>query len=186
MMADATALAHGHPSSQYHQDFGNGQHHTTVTAPTAATQAPSMVGQQGMHMTSTNNHTQNGQHAFHPGTWNNLGPAQMFNAFAQQFGQRQPASAPAMEHQPPTAPRPTFVNAKQYRRILKRREARAKLEEYYRQKRAKKAEHEKNNKPYMHESRHRHAMKRPRGPGGRFLTKVSKHLDVPSLVNFSV
>jgi hypothetical protein len=71
----------------------------------------------------------------------------------------------------PTAPRPTFVNAKQYRRILKRREARAKLEEYYRKKQARKREMQEK-KPYMHESRHRHAMKRPRGPGGRFLTKV--------------
>eukprot|EP00980_Cylindrotheca_fusiformis_P003639 scaffold818_cov136-Cylindrotheca_fusiformis.AAC.5 len=69
-----------------------------------------------------------------------------------------------------SAPRPTFVNAKQYRRILKRREARAKLEEYYQRRQAQmKARADK--KPYMHESRHRHAMKRPRGPGGRFLTK---------------
>ena len=67
--------------------------------------------------------------------------------------------------------RPTFVNAKQYRRILKRREARARLEEYYRRKRAA-AEARGNPKPYLHESRHRHAMKRPRGAGGRFLTKV--------------
>jgi len=75
------------------------------------------------------------------------------------------------------APRPTFVNAKQYRRILKRREARAKMEEYLNKKREmiRKQRQESDasggKKPYMHESRHRHAMKRPRGPGGRFLTK---------------
>ena len=63
--------------------------------------------------------------------------------------------------------RPTYVNAKQYQRILKRRDARRVLEDYWRRKAIL---NEK--KPYMHESRHRHAMKRPRGPGGRFLTKA--------------
>lgn len=115
-----------------------------------------------------------------------------------------PPQGTVVQAQPPPAQqRPTFVNAKQYRRILKRREARARLEEYYRQKRLAAAQAEAEGrrdgkalkpahradaanssaagmgvpgiagrKPYLHESRHRHAMKRPRGPGGRFLTKA--------------
>lgn len=111
----------------------------------------------------------------------NQGPRPSISSMTSSHHPRSPelVAAPADES-------PLYVNAKQFHRILKRRVARQRLEEALRLT-------SKGRKPYLHESRHNHAMRRPRGPGGRFLTadevaeiERTKGLDAPLTIEIPV
>ncbi|CAF3660014.1 unnamed protein product [Adineta steineri] len=130
----------------------------TITIPAGALQLGGN-GQQIVQLsTPTKMQTsQNGQVIMMvPGNSGQLQTVQMQTAGTATSTPNQNAVAPES-----TEEEPLYVNAKQYNRILKRRAARAKLEAEGRIPRERK-------RKFLHESRHRHAMNRVRGAGGRF------------------
>ncbi|KAM3142167.1 hypothetical protein pb186bvf_005821 [Paramecium bursaria] len=116
----------------------------------------------------------------------NISNLQAFLDFTNQFqlnnSNDKPIQLPTFFQQ---QPEPRYVNQKQYKyqvrfryhRIMVRRIQRAQQNLRFQDQKQQQKQSKPNDKKYVYESRHQHAVKRKRGPDGKFVKKAKQTIE---------